>query len=59
MKKTEWFSPTIDPTYEGNYEVELDSWPWPTLVNWTKKSGWAVGDPAIIKRWRGIVKEEK
>ena len=44
----------IDPVYNGNYEVELDSWPWPTLVKWTKKSGWDIGDCSIIKHWRGL-----
>jgi hypothetical protein len=52
--KTDWFPADINPVYDGNYEVELDSWPWPTMIEWSNKRGWEVGDSSLIKRWRGL-----
>ena len=57
MKKTDWFAPDVDPVYNGNYEVILDSWPWPTMVKWTKKKGWDLGDSSIVKHWRGLAEK--
>ena len=49
--KTDWFPVSIEPTHLGFYEVNMDSWPWPALVEWTEK-GW---DTTIeVKQWRGL-----
>lgn len=57
--KTPWFPGDISPVHEGNYEVELESWPWPTTVEWTEKRGWDLGDGSLVKRWRGLREEIK
>ena len=49
--KTEWFPTKIEPVYFGFYEVNMDSWPWPALVEWTK-AGWNTN--VKVKQWRGL-----
>jgi hypothetical protein len=49
--KTEWFPADINPVHLGLYEVNINSWPWPHLVEWTE-SGW---DTTVeVKWWRGL-----
>mgnify|MGYP006270317247 CR=1 FL=1 len=49
--KTEWFPASINPVHLGFYEVNMDSWPWPALAEWTEH-GW---DTSIkINEWRGL-----
>ena len=49
--KTDWFPGDVDPVYVGFYEVNMESWPWPALAEWTAK-GW---DTDIkINEWRGL-----
>lgn len=51
---TDWFSVDINPVYPGLYEVNMDSWPWPALVEWTE-DGW---DTEIkITEWRGLAEK--
>ena len=59
MTKTDWFPVDIKPSYNGFYEVELTTWPWPTLIKWQKKNNWDIGNPAIIKHWRGLTEKVK
>ena len=48
---TNWFPKKIKPVYAGFYEVNMDSWPWPTQVEWA-------GDRWLtdikIWEWRGL-----
>lgn len=56
MTITEWFPKKIKPVRLGFYEVNMDSWPWPALVEWTM-DGW---DTDIkINEWRGLTEEHK
>jgi hypothetical protein len=49
--KTEWFSADVDPVHPGFYEVNVDSWSWPAMVEWTGEK-W---DTNIeVKTWRGL-----
>jgi hypothetical protein len=49
--KTDWFSADVDPVHPGLYEVNIDSWPWPAMVEWTGEK-W---DTNIeVKTWRGL-----
>jgi hypothetical protein len=49
--KTAWFPADVNPTHLGFYEVNRDSWPWPSMVEWTE-NGW---DTTIeIREWRGL-----
>ena len=52
--KTPWFPGDINPKHEGVYEVEMPSWPWPEMVEWTKESGWFVDRGVKVARWRGL-----
>lgn len=50
---TNWFPKKIKPVHAGFYEVNINSWPWPTRVKWTGKK-W---DTEIeVKEWRGILR---
>lgn len=51
MKKTDWFPKKIKPVHLGFYEVNMDSWPWPVMIEWTK-DGWATD--IKIREWRGL-----
>jgi hypothetical protein len=49
--KTDWFPADINPVHLGFYEVNMDTWPWPAMVNWTGEK-W---DSDIeVKTWRGL-----
>jgi len=49
--KTAWFPGDVNPVHLGFYEVNMTSWPWPALAEWTEK-GW---DTDIkINEWRGL-----
>ena len=49
--KTEWFPADVYPVHLGLYEVNMNSWPWPALVEWTE-SGWDTD--VKINEWRGL-----
>jgi hypothetical protein len=51
MKTTDWFPNTISPVYPGLYEVNMNSWPWPALIEWTE-TGWSTD--IKINEWRGL-----
>ena len=52
--KTPWFPGDVKPKHEGLYEVELESWPWPEMVEWSKEFGWFVDKGVKVKQWRGL-----
>lgn len=47
---TNWFDKRYKPRYTGLYQVMLAHWPWPTLLMWNNKTGWANND---FVKWRG------
>jgi hypothetical protein len=51
-KKTNWFPSHIKPVRSGWYEVNMRTWPWPTMIRWTR-SGWK-SNALQIKSWRGL-----
>jgi hypothetical protein len=50
--KTDWFPVDIDPVHLGFYEVNINSWPWPALLEWTE-DGWD-SKGTVVKEWRGL-----
>ena len=48
---TDWFPKKIKPVYVGCYEVNMDSWPWPTLAEWDGKK-WLTD--IKVREWRGL-----
>ena len=54
--KTAWFPADIKPVHLGFYEVNMDSWPWPAMAEWTGH-GWDTD--ITIKQWRGLKDEPK
>jgi hypothetical protein len=57
VKLTNWFPADIDPVHPGVYEVEIVCWPWPTMVNWSDKKGWDIGNDSMVKQWRGLAEQ--
>lgn len=51
---TDWFPGTVNPVRTGLYEVNMDTWPWPAMVEWTE-SGWATD--IEVREWRGLTEE--
>lgn len=48
---TDWIPGTVGPVHVGLYEVNMDTWPWPAMVEWTG-AGW---DTEIeVREWRGL-----
>lgn len=50
---TDWFPTDVDPVYEGFYEVEVKTWPWPFMCEWLE-GAWFVDKGVKIKQWRGL-----
>lgn len=48
---TSWYPKKIKPVHLGMYEVNIDSWPWPILAEWST-AGWSTD--INITEWRGI-----
>jgi hypothetical protein len=54
-KKTNWFPAHVKPVRPGWYEVNMTTWPWPTMIKWTK-SGWKYN---AVTEWRGLKEKAK
>lgn len=52
--KTEWFPATINPVHEGLYEINMETWPWPAMVEWSNEHGWFVDKGVVVTTWRGL-----
>lgn len=52
--KTDWFPADIDPVNEGEYEVQVKTWPWEFRCEWSNEHGWLLDQGVTIVQWRGL-----